>query len=276
MLKLQFKDKSREPLWIVENNYTIGTAASANLRLNDASLSPHHAQLITRDRKLLFRALAEQPPCTLNGRQVSIAEVKPGDTLAIGDTELLILHPHESISQPAIAQTPPSLWSLVAISSWKTGKTFEIGPTKTLVGRGDQCDLVIPGTHLSRRHAQLEIQGGQLLVTDLESANGTFINNRRISQGLANPGDEVRFDIYPFRVKGPTTDHNKTWVRPRAPTVIANTPEPAPASERQWLTKPTSPGNREEPRERNNWLLPLVSVALCLLMLAAVIYLGLL
>lgn len=276
MLKLQFKDKSREPIWIVENNYTIGTAASANLRLDDPELSPQHAQLITQDRKLVFRALVSQPPCTLNGQLVDEAEVKPGDTLAIGDTELLILHPHESISQPALSEERLPQWSLVATSSWMTGKEFKVGPDKVLVGRGSQCELVIPGTHLSRQHAEVEVRGNQLLVRDLGSANGTYINNQRITEALANQGDEVRFDIYPFKIKGPNTDYNKTRVRPRTATVIAESTKTAPSENRQWLTKPTSPGNREEPQERHNRLLPLVSAALCLLMLAAVVYLGLL
>ncbi|MEC8427352.1 MAG: FHA domain-containing protein [Pseudomonadota bacterium] len=276
MLKLQFKDKSREPIWIVENNYTIGTAASANLRLDDPELSPQHAQLITQDRKLMFRVLVSQPPCTLNGQLVDEAEVKPGDTLAIGDTELLILHPHESISQPALSEERLPQWSLVATSSWMTGKEFKVGPGKVLVGRGSQCELVIPGTHLSRQHAEVEVRGNQLLVRDLGSANGTFINNQRITEALANQGDEVRFDIYPFKIKGPNTDYNKTRVRPRTATVIAEANKTAPSENRQWLTKPTSPGNREEPQERHNRLLPLVSAALCLLMLAAVVYLGLL
>lgn len=276
MLKLQFKDRSREPIWIVENNYTIGTAASANLRLDDPVLSPQHAQLITQDRKLVFRALVSQPPCTLNGQLVDEAEVKPGDTLAIGDTELLILHPHESISQPALSQDRTPHWSLVATSSWMTGKEFKVGADKVLVGRGSRCELVIPGTHLSRQHAELEVRGNQLLVRDLGSANGTFINNQRITKALANQGDEVRFDIYPFKIKGPNTDYNKTRVRPRTTAVTAEATKTSPSESRQWLTKPTSPGNREEPQERHNRLLPLVSAALCLLMLAAVIYLGLL
>ena len=276
MLKLQFKDKSREPIWIVENNYTIGTAASANLRLDDPVLSPQHAQLITQDRKLVFRALVSQPPCTLNGQLVDEAEVKPGDTLAIGDTELLIMPPHESISQPALSQDRTPHWSLVATSSWMTGKEFKVGADKVLVGRGSRCELVIPGTHLSRQHAELEVRGNQLLVRDLGSANGTFINNQRITEALANQGDEVRFDIYPFKIKGPNTDYNKTRVRPRTAAVTAEATKTSPSENRQWLTKPTSPGNREEPQERHNRLLPLVSAALCLLMLAAVIYLGLL
>jgi pSer/pThr/pTyr-binding forkhead associated (FHA) protein len=43
-----------------------------------------------------------------------------------------------------------------------------------------------------------------LKVTDLNSSNGTYINGSRVEQGIARPGDEVRFDEQRFIVVGPT------------------------------------------------------------------------
>jgi pSer/pThr/pTyr-binding forkhead associated (FHA) protein len=276
MLKIQFKDKRREPVWIVDKLFTIGTAPNSNLVLDDQSLSPHHAELITHDGQLVLKAKISHPPCCVNGQVVDECEVRPGDTLTIGSTELDILHPHESITQPALTDEQIPKWALIASSSWLNGQEFILEKAKTILGRSSQCDIVIPGTHLSRQHVEIQVQGNQLLVRDLDSSNGTYLNNNKITEASAHPGDEIRIDIYPFKVRGPNTDHDKTRVRkvvsppPPAKVIKADNGQP-----KKWKTRPTSPGNRIEPEQKKSHLPFLLSLLLCISMLAALIFLGL-
>lgn len=76
-----------------------------------------------------------------------------------------------------------------------------------LVGRKEDCDLVVSDGHPSRHHARFSIDADGVTVTDLDSANGTFVNGNRIkgSQRLNN-GDAVAFDAARFRfvVEGET------------------------------------------------------------------------
>jgi pSer/pThr/pTyr-binding forkhead associated (FHA) protein len=86
-----------------------------------------------------------------------------------------------------------------------------------LVGRKDDCDLVIKEGHPSRNHARFSIDGEGVTVTDLESANGTFVNGSRIKGGqrLKN-GDELAFDTarYKFVIEGePADDGGATVIR---------------------------------------------------------------
>lgn len=63
-----------------------------------------------------------------------------------------------------------------------------------IVGRNGQ--IVIDGEGVSRQHARLELDGDQVLVTDLGSMNGTFIGDRRLSPNVPTPlaqGANVRF-----------------------------------------------------------------------------------
>jgi len=74
-----------------------------------------------------------------------------------------------------------------------TGKTIEMPEGKRLVaGRSLDCDVHIDDQSVSRRHLTLEAQGDALAVTDLDSANGTFLNERQIKQASARPGDVIR------------------------------------------------------------------------------------
>lgn len=60
------------------------------------------------------------------------------------------------------------------------------------VGRIGQCEIHIDDQSVSRRHCQLSVRGRELAVTDLESANGTFLNEREIRTATARPGDLIR------------------------------------------------------------------------------------
>ena len=60
------------------------------------------------------------------------------------------------------------------------------------VGRVAQCEIHIDDQSVSRRHCTLAIRGSTLVVTDLDSANGTFVNERPVKFATARPGDVIR------------------------------------------------------------------------------------
>lgn len=148
-----------------------------------------------------------------------------------------------------------SRWKLVASGSWLSGQEFPLYEEGTVLGRGKACDITVPGTHLSRHHAELQVQGDQLRVKDLQSANGTFLNEERINEAVAVPGDILRVDVYSFRVVGPqSAEVQKAPARPSGPVHVTASQslenirnlkkEEKDYSETQWVTKPTSVGNR--------------------------------
>jgi DNA-binding winged helix-turn-helix (wHTH) protein len=62
----------------------------------------------------------------------------------------------------------------------------------TTLGRSDSCAVVIPLPVISRLHARIELQHDRYLLFDAGSANGTFVNGKRIEQGAQlSTGDEI-------------------------------------------------------------------------------------
>jgi transcriptional regulator with AAA-type ATPase domain len=61
-----------------------------------------------------------------------------------------------------------------------------------VVGRDESCDTVLDGTEASRRHAEFRVDGPLLVVRDLESRNGVFVNGVRTADAPLAPGDVVR------------------------------------------------------------------------------------
>lgn len=61
----------------------------------------------------------------------------------------------------------------------------------TVVGRGNEADLRLPDTGVSRRHAEFRLDGTNVRLADLGSTNGTRVNGRRIDDALLDDGDAV-------------------------------------------------------------------------------------
>lgn len=66
-----------------------------------------------------------------------------------------------------------------------------------LVGRDRSCGIVVSHPAVSRRHARLTLEGASLLLEDLKSANGTYVNEARVERANLKPGDIVRFGADP-------------------------------------------------------------------------------
>ncbi len=81
-------------------------------------------------------------------------------------------------------------------------QTYDLPHDRTVVvGRAVTSDLAVIDPTISRRHAELRISGDGVLVKDLESSNGTFINGSRITEQLLKPNDSVTFGKVVFQLK---------------------------------------------------------------------------
>ena len=85
-----------------------------------------------------------------------------------------------------------------------SGKAEALSIGSTVIGRGDQANLRLPDVGISRRHARLDYDGAQVVLTDLGSTNGTMVNGQRVSAVALNPGDMIQLGTttLTFRVDG--------------------------------------------------------------------------
>jgi hypothetical protein len=63
---------------------------------------------------------------------------------------------------------------------------------RLLLGRSSACQLVFADDTVSRRHAELHLVDGRWMLRDLGSANGTWVNGRRVMEAEVAPGDELQ------------------------------------------------------------------------------------
>ena len=110
---------------------------------------------------------------------------------------------------------------------------FEITKHEHLIGRVAPADILIPASGVSGRHARLFLRGTDLLIEDLGSTNGTYVNGKRVAGPvILNQGDEiglgqsVRLSLdWPRAAEGPAAGMS-TELEPGSATMLE--PEPAP------------------------------------------------
>ena len=83
------------------------------------------------------------------------------------------------------------------------GRRYPCGTAALTIGRTDECEIPIPDTSISRRHARIECTAKGYIIADLGSTNGTFVNNVPIPGPTAlQDGDYVRIGNCIYRFLG--------------------------------------------------------------------------
>lgn len=82
--------------------------------------------------------------------------------------------------------------SLFVIQGRDQGRRFELDGQTIALGRDVANGVLLHDSEVSRRHADLLLEDGQCTIVDLNSANGTFINSRRVERQVLHSGDRIQ------------------------------------------------------------------------------------
>jgi pSer/pThr/pTyr-binding forkhead associated (FHA) protein len=77
---------------------------------------------------------------------------------------------------------------------------IEIAKEMTLVGRKEECDVLLNHKSVSKMHCVIVKTDGMLLLRDLGSTNGTRVNGQRIRRAALLPNDQLTIACFKFRV----------------------------------------------------------------------------
>jgi diguanylate cyclase (GGDEF)-like protein len=98
----------------------------------------------------------------------------------------------------------PSSWAALLVHIYPTGPglgtCYSLTESACVIGRGEDCEIPIYQPSVSRCHARVELREDGYYVVDLQSTNGTFINDLPVSDGKLRDGDYLRVGncIYRF------------------------------------------------------------------------------
>jgi pSer/pThr/pTyr-binding forkhead associated (FHA) protein len=116
---------------------------------------------------------------------------------------------------------------LVLLSAGMAGRSHELKVDKTTIGRLEDNTFQIPEPSVSSHHCEVLLNGSNVVIKDLNSTNGTFINGDKISESPLKPGQVLRLGQIELRLETDAT----------APTggTPASTQTPAPSSTKRQV-----------------------------------------
>ena len=224
-MKLVFPAAEHAPVELGEGVTTIGSNADCRIVLASSAggIAPRHCEITLEAGAASVRPLDATAPTVLNGRQIGgITPIKDGDLLVFGRVGCSIVGdvrkpaPVTPVA-PAVKAAPSDddgrtrvraalpRFMLRGVSGTTFGKTFAV-TDNAVIGRQPDCDIAVPAEEISRQHARLKVTTEGVHVEDMGSANGTFINGKRVQAGLLKPGEELRLDTVRFLLVTPGMD----------------------------------------------------------------------
>lgn len=111
---------------------------------------------------------------------------------------------------------------LVILNQGMTGRTFDLIVERTTVGRVEDNTFHISDGSVSSHHAEILLRGTDIVVRDLNSTNGSFINGEKITEQVLKPGQVLRFGQVELKIDDGTPA--------TAPAPVNAAPAPAPAA----------------------------------------------
>lgn len=219
-MKLLFPNGEHEPFELGDGVVVVGTGSDCQLMLTAPGISLRHCELQSHDGQTVVVPVDNTATTVLNGRQiVGESPIKPGDLLLFARVGCRVVATDKPAA--AVRRAPPAAggddgrtrvrmalpkFLLRGVSGPTFGKTYAVVGT-LIVGRSSECDIAIASDEVSRHHAKLQVTPDGVVIEDMGSANGSFVNNQRIhAPTLLKAGDELRLDTIRFLLMSPGMD----------------------------------------------------------------------
>src|SRR5262245_50357893 len=116
-----------------------------------------------------------------------------------------------------------------------SSQRLPLGNAEVVIGRHDECELVINDGSISRYQAKILNSQGEYLLLDMASINGTLVNGRRIKACILRDGDCIHFPKSPDRIyfeQGRLTEGDKKDADPESRMLLERPPRGDLAAER--------------------------------------------
>jgi pSer/pThr/pTyr-binding forkhead associated (FHA) protein len=195
---------------------TLGRATTNDIVLGGGRVSRNHAQIQWTDEEIILTDLRSANGVRVNGERIVQSRIQPGDRIEISGNILqylpLIQDSHEEAtlinSEQELEMTLLQMAVPSSLNDTSQARLVIQAPDRTwelplenesyTIGRAGASNLVLDYAKVSRSHARVERKGSHFILRDLQSTNGTFLEEERIEERRLENGDTFR--IGPARI----------------------------------------------------------------------------
>jgi len=193
--------------------FIVGRSSVCDIVLPGDNVSRKHARLFTKDNALFVADMDSANGTYVNGQKIDKPVILlDGSVFRIGD-----FHIHSQGGVQSMEKDTVFL-RLLGLNQSVKDEVFEIREKTALAGRGNDCQIVVIDPSISRVHARfLVLDTGTVLVKDMGSANGIYVNNKRVNTWELRNGDTLKIGDLEFKVEIPGANTTKTksgWIAP--------------------------------------------------------------
>lgn len=226
-------------------SYTLGRSQDSDLVLDDPAVAERQLRLTVSAQGVMIEDLASgqgqlsvQRPLPLGP---FVLDWQATESETGGQTRVA---PALEPPPPAGLAGPPTgglLAQLRVLNGEQAGQVFSLGPGISLVGRAPECAVRLADPSVSRRHAEINVDGQGLSVRDLGSTSGTLLEGRSVEQARLAPGQSLSFGTVTLQLLPPLSGPDETRAKaappsePESPPVAGDPPAAAGASTRRRL-----------------------------------------
>jgi ABC-type multidrug transport system ATPase subunit len=205
-MKLQVSSNSGTKKFRIEEGktYVLGrTGGNNDIAVDIPYVSSQHLRIRSVNNKLEVTDLGSTNGSYLEGVNLvrdKVYTLSKNQTLYLGNSNVsLVILEDTSSGNSGQAQSSGSGSSAAAAAENKKGLNAMLSnKAEVIIGRSQECDIVINDPTISRKHARVYKKGGQVFVEDLKSVNGIYINRTKTSSGILTENDTLYIGIHPF------------------------------------------------------------------------------
>ena len=185
---------------IEKDRIVIGRGAGADLRVpeNLRFVSSQQAEVLRKETGFFIRDLN-----STNGTLVNNQLLQPEQDYAIGNESIIRIGDDNFGISVGFTFYNPSESANSVIGFMQAAQATQLAQVKMLlIGRLENCDIVLDSPEVSRRHAMIKQIGEAYTLEDLDSSNGTYVNNERIKQVELHEGDLIQISTFRLLFQG--------------------------------------------------------------------------
>ena len=229
VLVISKDNKQIDKVTIDKTEFVIGRSQQADLTLDDSSVSRQHVDIAMSGGAYRVKDRQSRNGTILNDETISGArDLSDGDVVKVGDFELRFLQDDEPVAgagaeededdgetqfmaadeilgkgkkpkKPKVKKTSSEKHvKIVALDGVIKGVELQDWPGDLTFGRSPTCDIVIPEDSVSTAHARITRRGDDYVLVDIDSANGTFMNGKRVREEILAKSAKLRIGTVNF------------------------------------------------------------------------------